>query len=210
MNRHICKTTVLAFGILFCLLFPLPGFANDVVVRLAYPYLSSLTQNMADFWTMNYMGIGGVNGTYYFTLPKHFDLGIGADYSVASLRPGSFFARAYRMQSFTDLLLHRIALTGRIAYQIEPFPFLSITPYVGNDIAVLEWTGPLSKGLSPNPETGVGFTAGASVLVSISKFLQIGPDVSYTIQQRQVVDHESMLDESITFLQFGISLLLHV
>lgn len=204
------KKATLAFGVLFFLLYPLPGFANDVVVRLAYPYVSSLTRDMSDFWSMNYMGLAGVNGAYYFTLPKNLDLGIGTDYSVATLRPGSFIARALEMHSLTDLLLHRIALTGRVAYRIEPVRILSIRPYLGNDIALLEWTGPLSKGLSPNPEAGIGFTAGAKVLLSVSPFLQIGPDISYTIQQRQPGTGQSMLDASVTFLQFGISLLFHV
>lgn len=193
MHRKFSLPFICVFVFLAC---ARSGFAAEIQAELNYPYLSDVTKEGSDFWTSHYIGVAGIGGTFYFNMPKNFDLGLGAGYTLARLRSNDM--------KFSDLQLHRIALKGRIVYRFEPAHFISIRPYLGNDIALLDWTGTTAN-LSGISEKGIGITCGISVPFLISKSFRIGPDISYTYHRR-LVDTQNLVSGGLTYLQTGVVL----
>lgn len=193
----------------FCVcLLSTPSRSADIEARLSYPYLSDLTRDGADFWTSFYSGIGNASLTYFFNLPKNVDAGVGLDYSVGSFRNNTVSPSLAALEP-DQALLHRISLTGRLVYNFIPAEWLSCRPYIGNELSMLHWSGSLAKTMSPNTETGIGFTVGGSLLFSLSKAVSIGPDISYTLHKR-LVDGSTYVSTTLTYLQTGISMRIHL
>jgi hypothetical protein len=206
MNSMIYKVVTIKG---FCILIlPCLCFANEIDVHLAYPAQTKAQTNFPyvvgghnqESWTLGYSGIADAGVMYQFTIPKGFDLGMGADYSLALSRIGISAS-----SPIPQLLLHRIAAQSQVDYRLEPLSWMSIRPFLGNEVLLWDGSGSSFKGLSPSMESAIGLTIGMSVFLSVSKSISLGPEMCYACEKELMSNGKNPI-AALSMIQMGISL----
>ena len=168
--------------------------SNEIESQVNYSYIGDITKRGFDFWTDTYTGALAISKTYFFSLPNNYRFGLGVNYTLAGYR-----------NNFNYILFNRYALQTKIVHIFKLPCRMSLQSFLGTDFAFLQWTGPESKVLSKNNEYGLGLIMGFSWLYTISKNIQIGPDISIIYNRRTVRDLENYISPSITYFQAGLT-----